>query len=193
MNFFLLTIVPLTPTTVIGPVVAPAGTVAVDRRVVHDGERGSDGAAALREQDLRGVAERRSGDGHARGDRRFARLEVLHAGREIPQARPSSLHPGRLAGRERVEAEVIAVVHEVVDQVRPQSVVRTTVDRIAEEVRIRLAGRVGDLVALLAAPALERVVQAQPVARLVGERVAEVVDGIRAEVGVSAGQRLVRR
>ena len=29
MNFFLLTVVPLTPTTVTGPVVAPAGTVAV--------------------------------------------------------------------------------------------------------------------------------------------------------------------
>ena len=146
---------------------------------------------ALGKPDLRGVAERRAGDRHARGDLSLARLEALHGRREVPERVPVQLHPRCLPRRERVEAEVIAVVHEVVDQIRPKSVVRTTVDRIAEEVRIRLAGRVGDLVALLAATALERVVQAQPVAGLVGERVAFVVDGKSTDVCIAPRQRLV--
>ena len=59
VNFFLLTIVPLTPTTVIGPVVAPAGTVAVIVVSFTTANVAATVPPALREQDLRGVAERR--------------------------------------------------------------------------------------------------------------------------------------
>src|SRR5262249_32181997 len=93
------------------------------------------------------------------------------------------IHAGRLAGGEAVHAGVVGVVHEVGDRIHAGLRAGVAALRAAEG-GAALAGGVVDAVALAAAAALEGVVEAEPVADLVGRGVAQVVGG-----GAAAGER----
>src|SRR5204863_9645260 len=75
-------------------------------------------------------------------------------------------------GRELVVAGVERVVHVVVDRVRARRRARVEALRTTG-CRVPLRGRVGDVVALVVATALERVQEAEPVAGLVRRGPAE--------------------
>src|SRR5688572_17935978 len=88
------------------------------------------------------------------------------------------VHSLVLTSTEMVHTGVVGVVHEVLDRVEPRSG-RTlgagvTARRAAERRRL-LRRRVRDEIVALLTAALERVVEAHPVADLVGAGVAEVV------------------
>src|SRR5205085_7251842 len=80
----------------------------------------------------------------------------------------------RLSCRELVHAEVVGVVHEVLDRIVAGVARAGILDRAAERGAL-LGRRVIDVIALAVTAALERVVQADPVADLVRGRVAFVV------------------
>src|SRR5688572_25388597 len=94
--------------------------------------------------------------------------------------REERVHACVLTSREVVHARVVRVVHEVPDRVDAGLVAaRIATDRATERRRL-LRGRVADEVAVAVTATLERVIEAHPVAGLVGAGVAEVVRRRRA-------------
>src|SRR6476661_6831940 len=103
----------------------------------------------------------------------------------VPQWRYRSVplsvgHPGvlrsdDLAGREAIHARVVRVVHEVLDRVESCLAGAAVATGRAAEGRRCLCRCVADVVALTRAAALERVVEPEPVPRLVGRGVTQVV------------------
>ena len=89
--------------------------------------------------------------------------------------RVHALHPGGLAGSELEHAGVVRVVHEVKNRVYTGITLAGVAPGRAPERREPLCRRVVDVIVVRVASALERVVQAEPVARLVRGRVAFVV------------------
>src|SRR4051812_7403123 len=105
-----------------------------------------------------------------RGDAKAGRT---HAGplsaRNLPLGAEEEvllLHSLGLAGGELEVAGIVRVVHEVVDRIESRFEAGVPAD-LAPERRPLLGGRVGDVVALRVTTALERVVEAEPVAGLV--------------------------
>src|SRR5436190_11656093 len=88
--------------------------------------------------------------------------------------RPHRVHPGALSRRQLVVAGVVAVVHVVVDRVEPGQRAGVAT-RGATRGRRALRRRVADAVVGAGAPALEGVVEPEPVTSLVARRLALVV------------------